>query len=38
VLAFAHARKLDPSRSVVIGAGPAHRTLATALGARYVDA
>jgi aryl-alcohol dehydrogenase-like predicted oxidoreductase len=37
-LAFARARRRDPSRSVVIGTGPAHRTLATTLGARYVDA
>jgi len=37
-LAFAHARKLDPSRSLLIGSGQAHRTLATALGARYVGA
>jgi aryl-alcohol dehydrogenase-like predicted oxidoreductase len=35
-LAFARARKLDPARSVVIGSGPAHRTLAAALGARYL--
>jgi aryl-alcohol dehydrogenase-like predicted oxidoreductase len=35
-LAFARAWKLDPARSVVIGSGPAHRTLASALGARYV--
>ncbi|HWF33944.1 MAG TPA: aldo/keto reductase [Solirubrobacteraceae bacterium] len=35
-LAFARAHDLDPSRSALIGAGPAHRTLATALGARYV--
>jgi aryl-alcohol dehydrogenase-like predicted oxidoreductase len=37
-LAFARSRKLDPARSVVIGAGPAHRTLAATLGARYVGA
>jgi aryl-alcohol dehydrogenase-like predicted oxidoreductase/predicted kinase len=35
VLAFARAHDLDPARSILIGAGPAHRTLATALGARY---
>jgi len=35
-LAFARAEGVDPARSVVIGAGPAHRTLANALGARYV--
>jgi hypothetical protein len=36
-LAFARAHDLDPARSIVIGTGPAHRTLATALGARYVS-
>jgi aryl-alcohol dehydrogenase-like predicted oxidoreductase len=35
-LAFARAHGVDPSRSVLIGAGPPHRTLAAALGARYV--
>jgi histidinol phosphatase-like enzyme len=35
-LAFARAHQVDPARSILIGAGPAHRTLATALGARYV--
>ena len=35
-LAFAAARGLDPARCVVIGSGPAHRTLANALGARHV--
>ena len=35
-LAFARAHGVDTSRSVLIGTGPAHRTLATALGARYV--
>jgi hypothetical protein len=34
-LAFARAYGLDLSRSTVIGTGPAHRTLATALGVRY---
>jgi aryl-alcohol dehydrogenase-like predicted oxidoreductase len=34
-LAFARAHGVDPSRSVLIGTGPAHRTLATTLGARY---
>jgi aryl-alcohol dehydrogenase-like predicted oxidoreductase len=34
-LAFARERGVDPARSVLIGAGPAHRTLATTLGARY---
>ena len=36
-LAFARAHRLDPSRSIVIGARPAHRQLAEALGARYVN-
>jgi predicted kinase len=36
-LAFARAHHVDPSRSFLIGAGPAHRTLAATLGARYVD-
>ena len=35
-LAFARAHGLDPSRSILIGTGPAHRTLAMTLGARYV--
>lgn len=35
-LAFARTHGVDPSRSILIGAGPAHRTLATTLGARYV--
>ena len=35
-LAFARAHDLDPARSILIGAGPAHRNLAAALGARYV--
>jgi hypothetical protein len=37
-LAFARANGVDPSRSILIGAGAAHRTLARALGARYVAA
>ena len=36
-LAFARAHGVDPSRSILVGAAPAHRTLATTLGARYVD-
>ncbi len=36
-LAFARARQVDLSRSLVVGTGPAHRTLAAALGARYVS-
>jgi histidinol phosphatase-like enzyme len=35
-LAFARAHEVDPSRSVLFGVGPAHRTLAATLGARYV--
>jgi aryl-alcohol dehydrogenase-like predicted oxidoreductase len=36
-LAFARAHHVDPSRSTLIGAGSAHRTLAATLGARYVN-
>jgi aryl-alcohol dehydrogenase-like predicted oxidoreductase/predicted kinase len=35
-LAFARKHHVDPSRSVLLGTSPAHRTLATALGSRYV--
>jgi hypothetical protein len=35
-LAFAAAHGLDPARLVVVGSGPAHRTLANALGARHI--
>ena len=35
-LAFAHARSVEPARSVLIGCTPTHRTLATTLGARYL--
>jgi aryl-alcohol dehydrogenase-like predicted oxidoreductase/predicted kinase len=35
-LAFARAHAVDPSRSVLIGCSPAHRTLANTLGARYL--
>ena len=37
-LAFARAHEVDPARSVLIGVSAAHRTLATAIGARYVAA
>lgn len=37
-LAFARAHGVDPARSLVIGVSPAHRTLASALGARYLAA
>lgn len=36
-LAFARAHRLDPGRSTVIGCTAAHRTLANALGARYLS-
>ena len=35
-LAFARAHGIDPSLSTLVGTSPAHRTLAAALGARYV--
>jgi aryl-alcohol dehydrogenase-like predicted oxidoreductase/predicted kinase len=35
-LAYAREQRIDPSRSILIGTSPAHRTLATTLGARYV--
>jgi aryl-alcohol dehydrogenase-like predicted oxidoreductase len=34
-LAFARAHGVDPARSLVVGTGPAHRTLANTLGARF---
>jgi aryl-alcohol dehydrogenase-like predicted oxidoreductase/predicted kinase len=34
-LAFARAHGVDPARSLVFGTGPAHRTLAKTLGARF---
>ena len=37
-LAFARSHGVEPARSVLVGASPAHRTLANALGARYVCA
>jgi predicted kinase len=36
-LAFARAHGVDPARSTLVGTSPAHRTLATTLGARYVS-
>jgi predicted kinase len=36
-LAFARSHGVDPARSTLVGAGPAHRRLAAALGARYVE-
>ncbi len=38
VLAFARRHGVDPASSLVVGASPAHRTLANALAARYVQA
>ena len=35
-IAFARAHGVDPSRSILVGAAPAHRPLATTLGAQYV--
>jgi hypothetical protein len=35
-LSFARRHSVDLSHSIVVGTGPAHRTLATTLGARYV--
>ncbi len=37
VLAFARAHGIDPARSVLVGTSPAHRTLATTLGARFLE-
>jgi aryl-alcohol dehydrogenase-like predicted oxidoreductase len=37
-LAFARAHDVDPARSTLIGTSTAYRTLATTLGARYVEA
>ena len=36
LLAFARASGVDPSQSVLVGTAPAHRTLATTLGAAYL--
>jgi aryl-alcohol dehydrogenase-like predicted oxidoreductase len=35
-LAFARAHGVDPAHGVLVGASPAHKTLATTLGARFV--
>jgi diketogulonate reductase-like aldo/keto reductase len=35
-LTFARAHGIDPARSFLVGVSPAHRTLATTLGARYI--
>jgi len=37
-LVFARAHDVDPARSVLVGTSTAHRTLAIALGSRYVPA
>jgi aryl-alcohol dehydrogenase-like predicted oxidoreductase/predicted kinase len=37
-LAFARAHDLDPARSTLVGNAPTHRTLATTLGAHFVEA
>jgi len=37
LLAFGRAHRVDPSRSILVGVGAAHRTLATTLGARYIQ-
>jgi hypothetical protein len=36
-LAFARAHSIDPARSTLVGCSAAHRTLATTLGAHYVQ-
>jgi aryl-alcohol dehydrogenase-like predicted oxidoreductase len=36
LLDFARRHGVDPARSILIGTGPAHRALATTLGARYL--
>jgi hypothetical protein len=36
LLAFAQAHGVNPSRSTLVGASTAHKTLATTLGARYI--
>jgi aryl-alcohol dehydrogenase-like predicted oxidoreductase len=37
LLAFSRAHGVDPARSILVGTSSAHRTLATTLGARYVN-
>lgn len=37
ILGFARTAAIDPARSTLLGTGPAHRSLATTLGARYVQ-
>ncbi|MGA7986911.1 MAG: aldo/keto reductase [Candidatus Dormiibacterota bacterium] len=38
LLALSRGLGVDPAQSTLIGTGPAHRTLATTLGARYIEA
>ena len=38
LLAFAHRHGVDPAKSTLVGTSAAHRALANALGARFVDA
>ena len=38
ILAFTRAHRIDPSHATLIGASPAHRTLANTVGARYIPA
>jgi aryl-alcohol dehydrogenase-like predicted oxidoreductase/predicted kinase/histidinol phosphatase-like enzyme len=38
LLAFVRAQGVDPTRSVLVGTSPAHKTLAATLGARYLQA
>jgi hypothetical protein len=38
VLAFARTHDVDPAGSTLVGTSPAHKTLATTLSARYVEA
>jgi aryl-alcohol dehydrogenase-like predicted oxidoreductase/predicted kinase len=37
ILAFARTHDVDPARSTLVGSSPAHRTLATTLGAEYLE-
>jgi hypothetical protein len=37
-LAFTHVHRLDPAKSTLVGHSPTHRTLARAVGARFVSA
>jgi hypothetical protein len=37
IQAFARAQNVDPARSTLVGAGPAHRTLAKTLSATYIS-